>query len=136
MLTASSCMARSMAILIALDGQTGKEVWVVKLAYPEHGETITPAPLIADDKVIEGFGGDEFAARGRMTAYNLKDGSLAWVCQSTGSDKDVCLTENTNKAHPRVRHGWQGSRHQAPSRVRTTRSAAARLGVGTATIPT
>ncbi len=33
--------------VIALDGQTGKEVWVVKHAWPEHGETITPAPLIA-----------------------------------------------------------------------------------------
>ena len=23
-----------------------------------------------------------------------------WECQSTGSDKDVCLTPNTNKKHP------------------------------------
>ena len=38
--------------VIALDGQTGKEVWVVKWAYPEKGETITPAPLIADNKVF------------------------------------------------------------------------------------
>jgi glucose dehydrogenase len=45
--------------VIALDGQTGKEVWVVKHAYPEKGETITPAPLIADEKVIIGFGGSE-----------------------------------------------------------------------------
>ena len=34
------------------------------------------------------------------TAYNLKDGSKAWECQSTGSDADVCLTSDTNKAHP------------------------------------
>ncbi|MGB6345957.1 MAG: PQQ-binding-like beta-propeller repeat protein, partial [Methyloceanibacter sp.] len=86
--------------VIALDGQTGKEVWVVKYAYPEKGETITPAPLIADDKVIMGFGGDEFAARGRVAAFNLKDGSEAWVCHSTGSDADVCLTADTNKANP------------------------------------
>jgi lanthanide-dependent methanol dehydrogenase len=86
--------------VIALDGQTGKEVWVVKYAYPEKGETITPAPLIAADKVIMGFGGDEFAARGRVAAFNLKDGSEAWVCHSTGSDKDVCLTADTNKANP------------------------------------
>ena len=61
--------------VIALDGQTGKEVWVVKYAYPERGETITPAPLIAQEKVIIGFGGDEFAARGRIASFNLKDGS-------------------------------------------------------------
>ena len=86
--------------VIALDGQTGKEVWVVKHAYPEKGETITPATLIADDKVLIGFGGSEFAARGRMVAYNLKDGSEVWTCHSTGSDKDVCLTPDTNKANP------------------------------------
>jgi PQQ-dependent dehydrogenase (methanol/ethanol family) len=86
--------------VIALDGQNGQENWVVKNAYPEKGETGTPAPLIADDKVIIGFGGDEFAARGRITAYNLDDGSVAWNCQSTGSDQDVCLTPDTNKAHP------------------------------------
>ena len=50
--------------VIALDAATGKEVWVVKHAYPDKGETITPAPIIAEGKVLIGFGGDEFAARG------------------------------------------------------------------------
>jgi lanthanide-dependent methanol dehydrogenase len=86
--------------VIALNAQTGKEAWVVKHAFPEHGETITPAPIIANDKVIVGFGGDEFAARGRVTAYNLADGKKVWECHSTGSDKDVCLTKDTNKKHP------------------------------------
>jgi PQQ-dependent dehydrogenase (methanol/ethanol family) len=86
--------------VIALDAATGKEDWVVKHAFPAHGETITPAPIIANDKVIIGFGGDEFAARGRVTAYNLADGKKVWECQSTGTDKDVCLTKDTNKAHP------------------------------------
>jgi hypothetical protein len=40
---------------------------------PEHGETVTSVPIIAEDKVIAGFGGDEFAARGRLVAYDLKD---------------------------------------------------------------
>ena len=86
--------------VIALDAATGKELWVVKHAHPDHGETITPAPIIANDKVIIGFGGDEFAARGRVTAYNLADGKKVWECHSTGTDKDVCLTPNTNKKHP------------------------------------
>ena len=86
--------------VIALDAATGKEDWVVKHAYPAHGETITPAPIIANDKVIIGFGGDEFAARGRMTAYDLADGKKVWECHSTGTDADVCLTKNTNKKHP------------------------------------
>ncbi len=86
--------------LIALDAQTGKEVWVVKHAWPEKGETITSAPLVADGKVIIGFGGDEFAARGRVNAYDLQTGKQVWKCYSTGSDKDVCLTPETNKANP------------------------------------
>ena len=57
-------------------------------------------PIIANDKVIIGFGGDEFAARGKVTAYNLADGKKVWECHSTGSDKDVCLTPETNKKHP------------------------------------
>jgi PQQ-dependent dehydrogenase (methanol/ethanol family) len=86
--------------VIALDAATGKEIWLVKHAHPDHGETITPAPIIANDKVVIGFGGDEFAARGRVTAYNLADGKKVWECHSTGSDADVCLTKNTNKKHP------------------------------------
>jgi glucose dehydrogenase len=86
--------------VIALDAVTGKELWVVKHAHPDKGETLTPAPIIANDKVIIGFGGDEFAARGRITAYDLADGKKVWECHSTGSDKDVCLTPNTNKRNP------------------------------------
>jgi PQQ-dependent dehydrogenase (methanol/ethanol family) len=92
--------------VIALDAATGKQDWVVKSAYPEHGETITPAPIIAHGKVIIGFGGDEFGARGAMWAYDLADGKVAWHCYSTGSDKDVCLTKETNKNHPN--HGVAG----------------------------
>jgi PQQ-dependent dehydrogenase (methanol/ethanol family) len=86
--------------VIALDASTGKEVWVVKHAYPDKGETITPAPIIAEGKVMIGFGGDEFAARGRFTAYDLQTGKKVWECYNTGSDKDVCLTKETNKKHP------------------------------------
>ena len=93
--------------VIALDAQTGKEAWVVKHAWPEKGETITSAPLIAENLVIIGFGGDEFAARGRVTAYSLADGKKVWDCHSTGSDKDVCLTKETNSANPH--YGVAGS---------------------------
>ena len=86
--------------VIALDALTGKELWVVKNAYPEKGETETSPTLIAENLVIAGFGGDEFAARGRMTAYDLDTGKTVWTCHATGSDKDVCLTPETNKAHP------------------------------------
>ena len=86
--------------VIALDATTGAEVWVVKHAWPEKGETITGPTLIAENLVIAGFGGDEFAARGRLTAYNIETGEIVWKCHATGSDKDVCLTPDSNKANP------------------------------------
>ena len=86
--------------LIALDAMTGKVDWEVKRAFPDHGETVTNAPLIADGKVIAGFGGDEFGARGRIEAYNLSDGKLVWRYWSNGTDAEVGLTPETNKANP------------------------------------
>ncbi|WP_244500124.1 hypothetical protein [Methyloceanibacter superfactus] len=41
--------------VIALDAQTGKELWVVKHAYPEKGETHTGPAMIADNLVIAGL---------------------------------------------------------------------------------
>lgn len=86
--------------VIALDALTGKEHWVVKNAFPENGETETSPTLIAENLVIAGFGGNEFAARGRMTAYDLETGKKVWTCHATGSDEDVCLTPETNRSHP------------------------------------
>ena len=86
--------------VIALDAKTGKELWVVKHSYPEHGETQTNAPMIAGNLVIAGFGGDELAARGRLDAYDLNTGKLVWTKYSTGSDADVGITPETNKDHP------------------------------------
>jgi PQQ-dependent dehydrogenase (methanol/ethanol family) len=86
--------------LIALDARTGAVDWQVKHAYPDAGETVTNAPLIANDKVITGFGGDEFGARGRMEAYDLATGKLVWKYWDNGTDEDIGLTSETNKANP------------------------------------
>lgn len=86
--------------LIALDARTGAVDWQVKHAYPDAGETVTNAPLIANDKVIVGFGGDEFGARGRVEAYDLATGKLVWKYWDNGTDEDIGLTSMTNKANP------------------------------------
>jgi lanthanide-dependent methanol dehydrogenase len=78
--------------IIALDALTGQEIWAVKHAHPDHGETVTSPPIIADDKVIAGISGDEFAARARLVAYDLKSGREVWTCQIRGADQDVCAT--------------------------------------------
>jgi lanthanide-dependent methanol dehydrogenase len=86
--------------LIALDAKTGNVDWQVKHAYPDNGETVTNPPLIANGKVIVGFGGDEFGARGRLEAYDLATGKLVWKYWNNGTDEDIGLTPDTNKHNP------------------------------------
>ncbi|MCB1884475.1 MAG: methanol/ethanol family PQQ-dependent dehydrogenase [Geminicoccaceae bacterium] len=78
--------------LTALDAKTGEVKWQVKNGDPSKGETGTMAPMVYKDKVYVGISGGEFGVHGRMTAYNIKDGSLAWKGYSTGPD-DMTLMD-------------------------------------------
>jgi len=77
------------ATVVALDAKTGKEVWKVANGDPKKGETMTSAPMIVKDKVFVGISGGEFGVQGRLTAYNLKDGSKAWIAYSVGPDDQI-----------------------------------------------
>ena len=77
--------------LVALDARTGQVVWQVKNGDPGKGETATAAPMVYKDKVYVGISGAEFGVRGSMTAYNIKDGSLAWRAYSTGPDNEMLI---------------------------------------------
>ena len=82
--------------LVALNAETGEVVWSVKNGDASKGETGTMAPMVAKDKVLVGISGGEFGVRGRMTAYNLADGSEAWKAWSTGPDDEMLVSpENT-----------------------------------------
>jgi len=83
------------ATVVALDAKTGKEVWKVKNGDPKKGETMTSAPMIVKDKVIVGISGGEFGVQGRVTAYNLKDGSKAWNAYSVGPDDQILFDAST-----------------------------------------
>lgn len=77
--------------LVALNAKTGKEVWRVKNGNPATGSTATSAPLVVNDTVLVGISGGEFGVRGYLTAYKIKDGSLAWRGYSLGSDQDMLI---------------------------------------------
>lgn len=64
--------------LVALDQQTGKEVWDSQVARWQDGYTITSAPLYYDGRVYTGVSGGEFQVRGRMTAVDAKTGKVDW----------------------------------------------------------
>ena len=63
----------------------------VKNGDPSKGETNTATVLPVKDKVIVGISGGEFGVRGSLTAYNIKDGSLAWRAYSTGPDAEMLV---------------------------------------------
>jgi alcohol dehydrogenase (cytochrome c) len=65
--------------LLALDQHTGTVAWSVQAERWEEGFTITSAPLYYDGLVITGFAGAEYGIRGRVKAYDAKDGSLKWT---------------------------------------------------------
>ena len=77
--------------LVALDAKTGKVVWSVKNGDPKKGETGTNAPQVIKDKVIIGISGGEYGVRGSVSAYDIKDGKLAWRAYSMGPDADTLM---------------------------------------------
>ena len=69
--------------LIALDGKTGKELWVAN-SIPDGALNIsTGAPRTMDGKVIIGNGGADFGARGFVTAFDSATGKQLWRFYTT-----------------------------------------------------
>ncbi|MCI0752191.1 methanol/ethanol family PQQ-dependent dehydrogenase [Teichococcus vastitatis] len=82
-------LAQADAKVVALDAKTGKVAWTVSNGDAGKGETMTAAPMVFGDKVLVGISGGEFGVRGHITAYNLKDGSMAWRAYSVGPDNEI-----------------------------------------------
>ena len=102
------------ASVVALDAKTGKELWKVVNGDPKKGETMTAAPMIVKDKVLVGISGGEFGVQGRLTALNLRDGSVAWKAYSVGPDDQILFDpdKTTNMGKPVGKDSsvstWQG----------------------------
>ncbi len=85
---------------IAVDAETGKEVWRTKMDDVTKGGTMTMAPLIVGDKVYVGNSGGEMGVWGWLAALDLKTGKELWRAHSTGSDKDVRIGEGFKPFYP------------------------------------
>jgi alcohol dehydrogenase (cytochrome c) len=64
--------------IIALDSKTGKEIWKTRAADPKQRYSMTHAPLVVKDKVIEGVAGGEFGIRGFIAAWDVNTGKEVW----------------------------------------------------------
>jgi lanthanide-dependent methanol dehydrogenase len=76
---------------IAVEADTGKELWRTKLGSINRGETITMAPLVVKDKVLVGNSGGEYGVRGWVIALDATTGKQVWKAYATGPDADVLI---------------------------------------------
>ena len=79
---------------VAVDAQTGQEVWKTKVGDINAGESLTMAPIVVKGKVLLGNSGGEFGIRGWLTALDAKTGKIAWRAYHAGPDKDVLIGPN------------------------------------------
>ena len=118
---------------IALDAATGQQMWNTKLGDINSGETMTMAPLVVKGKVLVGNSGGEFGVRGWLTALDAATGSdrLARLQHRPGQGRaDRPELQAVLRERPR-----QGSRRHDLAAGAGGRSAAARCGAGSPTIP-
>ena len=74
---------------VAVNANTGKQVWETQVGNIKLGETITMAPIVVKNVVLTGISGGELGVRGRLTGIDVKTGKILWRAWSTGSDADV-----------------------------------------------
>ena len=66
------------AVVVALDAQTGKELWTTTVADNKAAYYISLAPLIANGKLMVGTSGGEFGVRGFVAALDPETGKELW----------------------------------------------------------
>ncbi|MET0291364.1 MAG: PQQ-binding-like beta-propeller repeat protein [Steroidobacteraceae bacterium] len=88
--------------LIALDAMTGRELWSIQAERAQDGFSITTAPLYLDGRVITGFAGAEFGVRGRVKAFDAKNGKLVWTFHTIPGPGEI-----GHETWPKGSNAWQ-----------------------------
>jgi alcohol dehydrogenase (cytochrome c) len=66
------------ANVVALDINTGRELWKTPIEDWHNGYSLPSAPLYYDGILYIGISGGEFGIRGRLTALEAKTGKILW----------------------------------------------------------
>ena len=82
---------------VAVDADSGREIWNTKIAEVADGETTTIAPLVVRDRVIVGASGGEFGIYGWVKALNLEDGRIVWTAHNIGPDAGMLMGAATQR---------------------------------------
>ena len=84
---------------VAVDAETGKELWKTKVADIGDGETTPMAPLVAKGKVFVGPSGGEFGIHGWVKALDLSSGKILWTAYNAGPDSALLARPGTFKPY-------------------------------------
>ena len=97
--------------LIALDAESGDEIWTRFACDRELGYSLTDAPRVGGGKVFLGNAGSESQEknRGYVSAYDADDGSLLWRFYTVPSDDPE---ENRSAAMKMAAASWSGDAWQ------------------------
>jgi PQQ-dependent dehydrogenase (methanol/ethanol family) len=79
---------------VAVDAETGKEVWRTKMGNVENGETMTMSPFVVGDKVFVGNSGGELGKIGWLAALDVSSGKELWRAYNAGSDELVKIGDS------------------------------------------
>jgi PQQ-dependent dehydrogenase (methanol/ethanol family) len=82
---------------VAVNAETGEEVWKTAIADLDEGETTPMAPFVVKDRVFVGAAGGEFGIYGFVKALDLKTGKLLWTARNIGPDADMLINPGTFK---------------------------------------
>ncbi len=88
---------------VALDANSGKQLWRTHLADITKGETITMAPLVVHNKVYVGNSGGEYGVRGWLAALDTGSGKVIWQAYNTGPDKEVLIGDRFKPFYPQYK---------------------------------
>ena len=84
---------------VAIDAESGKELWKTKIAEMAQGETTPMAPLVIKDRVIVGASGGEFGIYGWLKGLDAKTGEVVWTGHNMGPDADMLIKPGSFKPH-------------------------------------
>jgi len=80
---------------VAVDAESGAELWKTKLGDINIGESMTMAPLVVGNHVLVGNSGGEFGVRGWIKALDTGSGRVVWTAYNTGPDAEVLIDSAT-----------------------------------------
>jgi alcohol dehydrogenase (cytochrome c) len=89
--------------VVAVDANTGKELWRTKMANVENGVTMTMAAFVEGNKVFVGNSGGEMGVSGWLAALDLNSGKELWRAYATGPDSAVRIGSDFQPFYPWMR---------------------------------